>query len=173
MQKIITGKRILFVALPTLICLLMTTGCAKKPQQSVQMDTSELNVPAAQDTALPDDDAVAPASAAAPAADSGAYKPAPTPAPVNPEAASPRPAPRPLRKVEPATLTEAMNAPQKPAASSKLKYYTVQRDDTFWSISRRVYGSGKYWKSIQDANPDVSPERLMVGQKIVIPEIAK
>ncbi|HNX26061.1 MAG TPA: LysM peptidoglycan-binding domain-containing protein [Phycisphaerae bacterium] len=169
-------KQVLWLnILPAIIGLLLTAGCASKPKQNVQMDTSELNPPAestAANAPAVADEPVAPATAA-PVTTEAAYKPAPSPAPLNPDAEKPKPSPRPIRKVEPATLTEAMNTPKKPAASSKVNYYIVRHDDTFWSISRRVYGSGKYWKTIQDANPDVSPERLMVGQKIVIPEIAK
>lgn len=166
MQNAKISKRISGMVLVAAIGLLIG-GCANKPKYNVQMDTSDLNPPAAE---TQPDNATPPAPEPAPVKE--AYKPTGTPAPLNPEAEKPKPAPRPIKRVEPATLTDAMNAPQKPA-QAKLTYYVVRQDDTFWSISRRVYGSGKYWKTIQDANPDVSPERLFVGQKIVIPEIPR
>jgi nucleoid-associated protein YgaU len=169
MENVKTTKRFCLTAL-LVVMGLMITGCAKKPQSNVQMDTSELNAPAA----APMPEAAAPTNAAAPADAEPAPAPAPAykPAPLNPDAEKTRAA-RHIKKTEPATLTDAMDAPQKPAYTKVVKYYTVRRDDTFWSISRRAYGSGKYWKQIQEANPEVSAERLPVGQKIVLPEIDK
>lgn len=168
MQNAIMTKRIFAAVAISAAGLMLMGGCASKPTYQVQMDTSDL--PAAKTAPS---DTPAPASAPAayePAPEKEVYKPTASPAPLNPEAEKSKPAARPIRKVDPPTLTDAMNAPQKPA-SKRITYYTVRQDDTFWSISRRVYGSGKYWRKIQDANPDISPERLFVGQKIVIPQI--
>ncbi|MEM1026453.1 MAG: LysM peptidoglycan-binding domain-containing protein [Planctomycetota bacterium] len=47
--------------------------------------------------------------------------------------------------------------------------YTVQKGDTLWSIASRVYGNGQRHKDILAANPQVNPNRLLVGQTLVIP----
>ncbi|MCX8090325.1 MAG: LysM peptidoglycan-binding domain-containing protein [Verrucomicrobiae bacterium] len=47
-----------------------------------------------------------------------------------------------------------------------MQEYVVQKGDTFDSIGRK---HGISWKAIQDANPNVDPKRLQIGQKIVIP----
>lgn len=54
--------------------------------------------------------------------------------------------------------------PQPPQPA--VQEYVVQKGDTFDSIGRK---HGISWKAIQDANPNVDPKRLRVGQKIVIP----
>lgn len=47
--------------------------------------------------------------------------------------------------------------------------YTIQRGDTLFSIARRVYGNGSRWRDIVAANPGLVPEKLRVGQTIVLP----
>ena len=60
--------------------------------------------------------------------------------------------------------------PDKPArVPTAGRAYTVVKGDTFWSIARRVYGDGKLWTRIQEANPDVDPNNLKPGQVIAIP----
>lgn len=47
--------------------------------------------------------------------------------------------------------------------------HTVQRDEYLVDISEKYYGTTTRWKLIADANPGVNPNRLLVGQKLVIP----
>lgn len=47
--------------------------------------------------------------------------------------------------------------------------YTIQRGDTLGAISKRILGSSQRWREIADANPGLNPQRLNVGQTIVIP----
>lgn len=47
--------------------------------------------------------------------------------------------------------------------------YTVRPGDTLSSISNNVYGSPNFWSKIAQANPNVNPNRLRVGQVLVIP----
>jgi nucleoid-associated protein YgaU len=49
--------------------------------------------------------------------------------------------------------------------------YTVTENDTtgFWGISEKVYGSGKYYQLIQDANPQVDSRALRPGTMLRIP----
>ncbi len=54
-----------------------------------------------------------------------------------------------------------------------VKYYTVQEGDSFQKISRRFYGSSKYYKLLIDANKDTlkGSTVLKIGNKIIIPSI--
>ncbi|MBF0500911.1 MAG: LysM peptidoglycan-binding domain-containing protein [Candidatus Riflebacteria bacterium] len=47
--------------------------------------------------------------------------------------------------------------------------YTVKRGDTLGSISRKFFGSSKYWKKIANANGISNPSNLKVGRQITIP----
>ncbi|MBD5552384.1 MAG: BspA family leucine-rich repeat surface protein [Lachnospiraceae bacterium] len=51
-------------------------------------------------------------------------------------------------------------------------YYIVKKGDTLWTISKKVYGNGKNWKKVYDANRDKikKPEQIYAGQILVIPE---
>jgi nucleoid-associated protein YgaU len=50
--------------------------------------------------------------------------------------------------------------------------YVVQKGDGFWAIAEKVYGHGKYWPAIRQANPGVREDRLQPGQKLVIPALS-
>ncbi len=50
--------------------------------------------------------------------------------------------------------------------------YTIQRNDTLGKIAKRVLGSTQKWREIARANPSVNPNRLNVGETIVIPGAA-
>ncbi len=47
--------------------------------------------------------------------------------------------------------------------------YAVKSGDSFWTISEKVYGSGKYSNLIKEANPKVDSGSLKVGQQLIIP----
>ncbi len=49
--------------------------------------------------------------------------------------------------------------------------YIMKRGDSFWTVSKNVYGAGKYFKNILLANPDIEPKKLRPDDKIAIPEI--
>jgi len=53
----------------------------------------------------------------------------------------------------------------------KFTTYVVRSGDVSWeAISRRAYGDRKHWRAIAEANPFVSPSKLIVGQtKLNIP----
>lgn len=50
--------------------------------------------------------------------------------------------------------------------------YTVKSGDTLGIIAKRLLGSSKKWREIARANPSINPNRLMVGETIVIPGAA-
>lgn len=51
-----------------------------------------------------------------------------------------------------------------------LRTYTIQKNDSFWKIAKAVYGDPMRMKDIQEANPDVDPNKLQIGDEIVLPE---
>ncbi len=59
------------------------------------------------------------------------------------------------------------------AAGAKLGSYTVKAGDTLIGISRKIYGSPRYYKLIADANKGVIPASMQVrvGQVIKIPQL--
>ena len=75
----------------------------------------------------------------------------------------------------PATQRTTSSARQSAASSSpaKLGTYTVKSGDTLIGISRKIYGSPRYYKLIADANKGVIPAnmQLRVGQVIRIPQL--
>lgn len=67
---------------------------------------------------------------------------------------------------QPAMSASAAAAPSSPSGP---RTYTIQRGDTLWSIATRYYGSGKRWTLIHDANPNLVPKKMRVGQRVVMP----
>jgi len=51
------------------------------------------------------------------------------------------------------------------------KEYTIQKNDSLWSIAAKQLGSGHRWKNLYEMNKDKikNPNKLKVGTKIVIP----
>ena len=57
-------------------------------------------------------------------------------------------------------------------AAARERIYTVQEGDLgFWTISKKMYGSGEHWQLIRDANPGVDSSNLKVGLKLRIPPL--
>ncbi len=56
-------------------------------------------------------------------------------------------------------------------AKTQEQTYTIQKGDTLSEISAELYGTGKWWKKIAEANPEAikNPNKLKVGTIIVIP----
>lgn len=60
--------------------------------------------------------------------------------------------------------------PAKPDDSAAgAKTHVVASGDSLWTIAQDYYGDGHLWKKIKDANPDIDENRLLEGQKLVIP----
>jgi nucleoid-associated protein YgaU len=60
-------------------------------------------------------------------------------------------------------------APPAAPARESSRTHTIAAGETFVSIARAVYGDGKYFKAIVDANPNVDPGRLKPGMTIQLP----
>ena len=85
--------------------------------------------------------------------------PQPTgPQPVEPAAKEPLP-----------EVSAPTKQPPPKAAPAAGTTYKIVKGDTYWSIAQRVYGDGKLWPKIQQANPGVDMNSLKVGQVIKIP----
>ena len=78
--------------------------------------------------------------------------------------------PLPSRLEEPAATqdrsTRIREAPKPKPAPVR---HTVEQGDNFYSIARDHYGDDRYWTLIRDANPDANPNRLLVGQTLILP----
>jgi nucleoid-associated protein YgaU len=48
-------------------------------------------------------------------------------------------------------------------------FHVVAKGDTLSSISRKYFGSDKYWRQILSANKGTTEKNLKIGQKLVIP----
>jgi len=59
----------------------------------------------------------------------------------------------------------------KPARPRWNDRYVVRKNDSFWNIAERIYGHGKHWVTIRDANLDVDPYNLMPETVLVLPEL--
>ena len=58
-----------------------------------------------------------------------------------------------------------------PAEPSE-RVHVVVKGDTLWAIARKYYGPGAKRGQVQgiiDANPGINPDRIFVGQKIIVP----
>jgi len=59
--------------------------------------------------------------------------------------------------------------PQPAAEPSKGPTYTVQNGDNLWKIAARTLGDRERWHEIRDLNPSIDPDKILVGQKLVLP----
>lgn len=84
------------------------------------------------------------------------------------------------REANASATTSTNNAATRPSRSpatestsnSQQKSYTIQPGDTFSSIAIDVYGNEARWVDIAQANPQIDPVRLKVGQEIRLPDAA-
>ncbi len=85
-------------------------------------------------------------------------EPAPTPEPEPAPAPEPEPVPEPAEEVTPAPAVAEGD-------------YVVKSGDCLWSIAQKVYGTGRQWNVIYQANKATikNPSDLRIGQVLVIP----
>ncbi len=82
------------------------------------------------------------------------------------------PAPAPAYEPTPMPATPVSASPVSSSGSAVSMgsgNYTVKKGDTLYGIARAKYGDGKQWKRIAEANPGLDPNKIKVGQTIVIP----
>jgi 5'-nucleotidase / UDP-sugar diphosphatase len=72
----------------------------------------------------------------------------------------------PLTTTTPPVQTAPLEAEPSPQGA---RSHTIAAHDTPWNLAVKYYGDGKQWKKIVDANPGLTPERMPIGKKIVIP----
>ena len=74
---------------------------------------------------------------------------------------------------QPAPVTPVLT-PVRPVDSPPAgqRTYVVKAGDAgFWGIAEKMYGHGKHWPLIANANPGVEHNRLKVGQELIIPPL--
>ena len=103
--------------------------------------------------------------------ESGPAQPATRPAP-KPAVAQPKPGVTP--PVQPRVKqkpTGALPRPPNRPSPTRLgtRRHTVVDGDNLWNLAEKYYGNGALFVLIKNANPDIVPNRLPVGQVIVIP----
>ena len=67
------------------------------------------------------------------------------------------------------TLAEGIAEGQRNEDECEKIVYVVKPGDTLYDISEKYYGRGELWTIIAQANPLINPDKLLVGQKIIIP----
>jgi 5'-nucleotidase/UDP-sugar diphosphatase len=77
---------------------------------------------------------------------------------------APEPAPAPAETAAP----EAAPAPEAPAAEAE-RTHEVVRGDTLWDLAEEYLGDGEAWTAIAEANPEIDPDILTVGDTLTIP----
>lgn len=61
--------------------------------------------------------------------------------------------------------------PAPPEPTPQVQRHVVRKGDKLWKIAERYLGSGTRWKQIVAANPGLRPNRLRVGDALVIPGV--
>jgi nucleoid-associated protein YgaU len=67
------------------------------------------------------------------------------------------------------TSAQSVTSPARSINTSGGSFHTVAKGETPSSISRKYYGSDKYWRQILAANKGTTEKNLKVGQKLTIP----
>lgn len=74
------------------------------------------------------------------------------------------------RAQTPAAPSQTMQD-EKSASGAPVGSHTVVAGETLWSISQKYYNTGYHWVDLQAANNVADPDRIEVGQKLVIPTV--
>jgi nucleoid-associated protein YgaU len=99
-----------------------------------------------------------------------AEPPKKSPATSEPPALPDKPAGDPVKPEK--TLDNPGGGLEAPKPRTSGSVYIVKANQTLSTISLERYGSSKHWIDIQEANPGIKPERLQIGDKLNLPDIA-
>lgn len=137
--------------------VLLIAGCNKKAEPEPAIDTGIPPVPPipVDTNAWP-----TPPSATPPVPDNTGVLPPPVPA--NPGYPETNVSPTPVTPLPPLDPVQ----PPQPELTSAASEHTILKGESFYTVGKK-YGVG--YKAIADANPGVNPNRLKIGQKIIIP----
>jgi len=82
---------------------------------------------------------------------------------------------RPLQQVQLPAQQDSDNQQDWKSLGREAGKYEVQPNDNYWVISKRVYGTGAYFKALAEHNRQLVPQedRLEVGQIISAPTISQ
>lgn len=94
--------------------------------------------------------------------------PSPSPRPTLSPVVSPSPAPTPVVVQPIPTSSPAPLAEQDTAAQSSTSEYVVKAGDTLWNIAEQIYSDGQLYSRISRDNNLSNPDKILVGQKLVI-----
>jgi nucleoid-associated protein YgaU len=75
------------------------------------------------------------------------------------------PAPAPAPAAAPAYVEQ----PEYTAPRATGRTYRIKPGDTLMKIARQEYNDASAWRRIADANSITNPDRILVGQEIVLP----
>jgi nucleoid-associated protein YgaU len=53
------------------------------------------------------------------------------------------------------------------------RYHVVQKNEVLGTIAKRYFGTTAAWRTIADANPQIDPNRMQIGARLVIPAGAR
>ena len=69
----------------------------------------------------------------------------------------------------------AEHPPARQASPHAADSYVVEHNDTYWSISKKLYGTARYFQALAEHNRTIvpEPERLRPGVKIAVPSEAE
>ncbi len=72
-------------------------------------------------------------------------------------------------RISPARVISTPVTRPAPTAASDYVEYTVQEDDSMWTIAEDWFGTAVKWTLIAKANPHIEAKRLQVGQVLRLP----
>lgn len=128
------------------------------PETKLPVESPQITEPARPEAPAAPTPVVAPSIAPTPKATPVmTAKPTPVATPV--VSPLPTPTPQPLQDNKPIT-----KEPSQVTGS-----YVVKSGDTLWDISVKTYGSGYDYSRISRENKLVNPDKLVIGQKLVLP----
>ena len=63
----------------------------------------------------------------------------------------------------------ASEAPTRKTGEQRHHIHVVERGDWLWNLADQYLGDGARWKDIAAANPGINPDRIDIGQRLLIP----